>query len=105
MPFAYLNSPRCFAHQAGVTKGPSTTMAHTPTVKAEAIIALLSGESAHRVARRLQLPRSTIIRWRREVEQIAMNGPQKKNLSEQVEGLVTAGVESLRAQAEAISDE
>lgn len=50
-------------------------MAHLEQQKAEAIAALLAGESAHEVARRFGLGRTTVRRWRDEVLPDSQNGP------------------------------
>lgn len=69
---------------------------HHPRQKAAAIAALLTGESAHSVARRFDIPKTTVLRWRAQMDQ---DGPQKKEIGEQVLSWVEESIDTLRAQA------
>jgi transposase-like protein len=79
-------------------------MVHPEHLKAAAMAALLAGESAHRVARRFDLPRTTVRRWRDQAWQSVQNGPQKRELSDQVQGFVSESIETQRAQLRAMMD-
>jgi transposase-like protein len=79
-------------------------MAHSDQLRAEAMAALAIGESAHAVARRLGVPRSTIRRWRRDL--FTENGPLKKGeLGEQVVQLIEDSIATQVTQLRVSRDE
>ncbi len=79
-------------------------MAHPEHLKAAAMAALLSGQSAHKVAERFALSRTTIRRWRDEAWASTQNGPQKKAIGVQVQGYITESLETQRAQLHVMND-
>lgn len=80
-------------------------MAHAAQIKAAAMAALLAGESAHQVARRFGLGRTTVRRWRDEAwAAVQQNGPQKRELDEQLLGYVGESLTTQRAQLRMMAD-
>jgi transposase-like protein len=71
-------------------------MPYSAQIRAEVLAALATGESAHSVARRLGIPRTTVVRWG---AQLRTDGPQKKELGEQVMSFLEEGITTLCAQA------
>lgn len=80
-------------------------MAHTEQLKAAVMAALLAGASAHAVARRFGLSRTTVRRWRDEVQTAVQNGPQKKELGEQLLGYIGESLETQRRQLHAMCNQ
>jgi len=81
---------------------------YSPETKAEAIAAVLAGESVYTVAQRMGLPKSTVQGWKRANPLIASdpNGIEKKKaLGEQVYGLLEDYIETLRIQVRVTRDE
>ncbi len=79
-------------------------MTHPEHLKAVAMAALLAGESAHKVARRFSLSRTTIRRWRDLAWSAVQNGPQKREIGDQLLGYVGESLEAQRAQLHAMCD-
>lgn len=67
--------------------------------------ALLTGESAHRVARRFDLSRTTVRRWRDAAWSTVQSGPQKRDLGDQLLGYVGESLTTQRAQLGAMRDQ
>ena len=79
-------------------------MAHSAQLKAAAMAALLSGESAHKVARRFDLSRTTVRRWRDQAWATVQNGPQKSEIGDQLLGYVGESLETQRVHLRAVRD-
>jgi len=79
-------------------------MAHPEHLKAAVMAALLTGESAHKVARRFDLSRTTVRRWRDAAWSVAQNGPQKTEIGEQLLGYVGESLEMQRAHLRVVRD-
>lgn len=79
-------------------------MAHPEHIKAAAMAALLTGQSAHQVARRFDLSRTTVRRWRDVAWSTVQNGPQKSTIGVQVMGVVGETLTTQRVQMRAMQD-
>jgi transposase-like protein len=79
-------------------------MAHPEQLKAAAMAALLAGESAHKVAERFNISRTTVRRWRDAAWSTVQNGPQKRELGDQLLGYVGESIETQRAQLHVMAD-
>ncbi len=79
-------------------------MAHPEHLKAAAMAALLAGESAHKVARRFGLSRTTVRRWRDRAWSATQNGPQKRKIGEQLLGYIGESLETQQAQLGVMAD-
>ena len=66
--------------------------------------ALLAGESAHKVARRFELSRTTVRRWRDQAWAAAQNGPQKRKIDAQMLGYVGESLDTQQAQLQTMCD-
>ncbi len=74
-------------------------------VKAQAIAALILGDSPTEVANRYGLPRGTVRNWQPEVEQLAKDSHNSGGrIIDLVEGYMESGIESLTAQAQQAGD-
>lgn len=79
-------------------------MAHPEQLKAAAMAALLAGESAHKVARRFDLSRTTVRRWRAQAWSAVQNGPQKSTIGDQLLGCVGESIETQQVQLRTMCD-
>ena len=73
-------------------------------VKAQVIAALLEGQSIRHVAEQYNVPRSTVLNWKKEWGNVPKDGTQKKEFSELVLDYLRADLETMRAQAETFRD-
>lgn len=78
-----------------------TRKVHDPEVRAAAMAALLAGQGVTEVARKYQLPKSTVSRWRRDAREAA---GRSDDVGELLLDYLRENLTTLRVQAVAFRD-
>lgn len=77
---------------------------YSDDVKAQVMAALMAGQSLSQASKEYDVPRSTVARWGRSIDEAPKIGTQKKAIGELIVEYLETNLIALRAQAEVFSN-